>query len=481
MPECSDDTPAYVEIVLLQGENEVVGTAANPYRVDLVAGQVFTEEDEALELTPGNYTLNHFSVYNADGDLLWLAPRGGALAAFVDNSLPMNIDLGAGVKKYVDVSVLCFDDRDVNLYGYQFFELDINEAFEFCFFANYCTPEGRHFPARYAVDISIDGNTLYEGVINTTGRNNDGDLYAEALCFALPDLDEYGDDEEYIDYTLTLLDWTGEEYQDAYGDVDQMTISGSLSRAEVMANFAGADNVEYEHFRFGCGDDNGEEPIVDSDGDGIPDNEDECPNEAGPASNNGCPDDGNGNGDVDSDGDGVVDGEDLCPNTPEGAVVDEDGCEIDVPEGCENLPAVCELNVPNDLDEYCFETFIDGADNNGWITINSAAELDLVYEDLEGPAALATVNVSLNTNNEVEITLDTPFEEEDVITAYAIEVRPNEDGSRSLTCWESQCANVVGEDQLDPIANVFDGFEYDFPFYVRVSTVSCFTPDVVPE
>src|SRR5690606_36867399 len=119
------------------------------------------EEDEALELTPGNYTLNHFSVYDADGYLLWLAPRGGALAAFVDNSLPLNIELGAGVKKYVDVSVLCYDDRDVNLYGYQFFELDINEAFEFCFFTNYCTPEGRHYPARYAVDISIDGTSLY--------------------------------------------------------------------------------------------------------------------------------------------------------------------------------------------------------------------------------------------------------------------------------------------------------------------------------
>ena len=40
MPVCSDDTPAYVEIVLMQGENEIVGTAAEPYRVDLVAGQV---------------------------------------------------------------------------------------------------------------------------------------------------------------------------------------------------------------------------------------------------------------------------------------------------------------------------------------------------------------------------------------------------------------------------------------------------------
>src|SRR5690606_29881992 len=95
MPDCSDEQAAYVEIVLAQGDNEVVGTTEEPYRVNLVAGQVFTEEDSALELTPGNYSLTHFSVYSASGNLLWLAPRGGALAAFVNNSLPLNIDLGA--------------------------------------------------------------------------------------------------------------------------------------------------------------------------------------------------------------------------------------------------------------------------------------------------------------------------------------------------------------------------------------------------
>ncbi|MGV6831891.1 MAG: OmpA family protein [bacterium] len=45
----------------------------------------------------------------------------------------------------------------------------------------------------------------------------------------------------------------------------------------------------------------------DSDGDGIQDSEDECPNEAGLAEFNGCPD---------SDGDGVADPKDNCPNTP---------------------------------------------------------------------------------------------------------------------------------------------------------------------
>ncbi|SDL10081.1 hypothetical protein SAMN04488034_102289 [Salinimicrobium catena] len=248
LPFCTDDTAAYVEIVLMQGDTEIVGTEAEPFRVDLVAGQLFTKEVSELELDPGAYSLEHFAVYNAEGALIWLAPRAdGTLAQFVDNALPLDINLGAGVKKYVDVSVICYDDRDVNQYGYMFFELDINRAFEYCFFANYCTPEGRHYPAHYSVDISIDGNVIYSGVVNTTGTNEDGDFYADPLCFALPDLAEYGDDEEYIDYTVTLLDWEG-----AYGDVDQMEISGSLSRAEVMAKFDGTEAVEYDHLRFGC-------------------------------------------------------------------------------------------------------------------------------------------------------------------------------------------------------------------------------------
>src|SRR5690554_6303047 len=48
----------------------------------------------------------------------------------------------------------------------------------------------------------------------------------------------------------------------------------------------------------------------DSDGDGIPDHLDECPNEAGPASNNGCP----VPPPADRDGDGVPDDVDECPD-----------------------------------------------------------------------------------------------------------------------------------------------------------------------
>lgn len=63
------------------------------------------------------------------------------------------------------------------------------------------------------------------------------------------------------------------------------------------------------------------EPL-DSDGDGVPDNEDWC---AGtPAGVNvderGCA--------LDSDGDGVADHKDQCPNTAEGTRVDENGCAV---------------------------------------------------------------------------------------------------------------------------------------------------------
>ncbi|GGI56165.1 OmpA family protein [Winogradskyella haliclonae] len=70
----------------------------------------------------------------------------------------------------------------------------------------------------------------------------------------------------------------------------------------------------------------------DSDNDGIEDSKDDCPNEAGLAEFNGCPD---------SDGDGVVDGSDKCPTVPGlkslAGCPDADGDGIaDGDDGCPN-------------------------------------------------------------------------------------------------------------------------------------------------
>ena len=90
------------------------------------------------------------------------------------------------------------------------------------------------------------------------------------------------------------------------------------------------------------------EEVSDRDGDGIRDEEDQCPDEAGPSSTNGCPDrDGDGIRDADDacpdeygfpendgcpneptaedrDGDGIVDDDDACPDEP--GPVNTDGC-----------------------------------------------------------------------------------------------------------------------------------------------------------
>ncbi|MEA3544944.1 MAG: OmpA family protein [Thermodesulfobacteriota bacterium] len=61
-------------------------------------------------------------------------------------------------------------------------------------------------------------------------------------------------------------------------------------------------------------------PLLDSDGDGVTDDKDWCPNtpKGAPVDKNGCP--------TDSDGDGVFDYLDNCPNTPKGVSVDATGC-----------------------------------------------------------------------------------------------------------------------------------------------------------
>ncbi|MEA3251831.1 MAG: OmpA family protein [Pseudomonadota bacterium] len=86
--------------------------------------------------------------------------------------------------------------------------------------------------------------------------------------------------------------------------------------------------------------------VVDSDGDGVPDDRDQCPNTpAGVAVNaDGCP--------LDTDGDGVPDYKDECPGTPAGVEVNASGCPLDsdgdgVPDymdQCPDTPAGADVN-----------------------------------------------------------------------------------------------------------------------------------------
>jgi OOP family OmpA-OmpF porin len=110
-------------------------------------------------------------------------------------------------------------------------------------------------------------------------------------------------------------------------------------------------------------------PLPDSDGDGVPDIKDKCPNTPKflAVDSLGCP--------LDTDSDGVPDYLDLCPNTPPNVAVDESGCLLDsdndgVPDyldECPNTPVdavVDAYGCPIDSDNDGVPDYIDECPNS---------------------------------------------------------------------------------------------------------------------
>jgi outer membrane protein OmpA-like peptidoglycan-associated protein len=104
---------------------------------------------------------------------------------------------------------------------------------------------------------------------------------------------------------------------------------------------------------------------MDSDSDGVPDGQDQCPNQAedhdGFQDDDGCPD-------LDNDGDGIPDRTDKCPNEPEDkdGYQDDDGCpEVDndgdgIPDAQDKCP-----NDPEDRDGFQDDDGCPDLDNDG--------------------------------------------------------------------------------------------------------------------
>lgn len=261
IPNCSSDAPAYVAVVL--SGDASIGSVEDPLIISVNPNpgnydddeemEYFTNESSELELVPGSYTLEYFAVYNGNPDdegteVIWVAPRAdGELADFVDQPLPQTFNVGAGVKKYVDVEVLCFDDRMVNEYGYLFFDLETTAAIEFCVFGNFCDEDGRHYPAEFSVSVwewvdGAQGDLIHSGLENIVTVNNDGDYSGSTVCMALPDT--AGEDQYWIEITL--------QDSDAYDTEERVIRSGVVTDADVKALFVGDDNVDYYHFREGA-------------------------------------------------------------------------------------------------------------------------------------------------------------------------------------------------------------------------------------
>ncbi|MDY6941737.1 MAG: OmpA family protein [Pseudomonadota bacterium] len=120
--------------------------------------------------------------------------------------------------------------------------------------------------------------------------------------------DDRSESEPLIDWGLGLRTQVSERIA-ILGDVRAYT-STETKDDDVVAMLAASFNF-------------GQKTPLDSDGDGVTDDMDQCPDTpAGVAVDKaGCP--------LDSDGDGVADYLDKCPDTPEGVEVNADGCPLD--------------------------------------------------------------------------------------------------------------------------------------------------------
>ena len=271
VPDCDDDatpttarlTISYGDVretidvdILFDGENYFTD-----YSADLeIPVSVNNNDDNTDDFT--TVTLEEFEVYDGDPDnmdnLIWIAPikteqfPNADFSGYVDNPLPFDITVRPGVKKYVDVEVLCFDRRMVNQYGYLFFDIENKELIELCLFGNFCTPDGRHYTANYSVDVYLTdgqgnlGTQLYDNVQPNYGDNVDGDSAADPLCLVLPD-DLDAEDNYYVE--ITLLD--GNDYDSA----ESGTIVKTLNINDVgVRAFFNSDNItqEYAHFFVNC-------------------------------------------------------------------------------------------------------------------------------------------------------------------------------------------------------------------------------------
>jgi len=437
IPACSDDAPAYARIMLTHemGSVDVV--------VPILSDEsgFFTDYDEELAIpipdgeTTTEVSLTDFLVYaeepGAEVMPIWVAPKEGSdYENFVNDPLPIVFDLRAGSKKYVSVEVLCFDDRDVNLYGYQFFDLIPVELYEFCVFVNYCTDNGRHYTGNYNLDIDYllgdEVINLYDGESPVTGNTEDddsGEWYADPLCLAIPaPMYDETDSDIYLRVTVTLTAWD-DNYGDPVGNYSEVI---ELSWNDVQSYFSDDDTIDYEHIFFNCGDDPTQDcPITeedtdgdcvpdvedicpgyddreDMDGDGVPDGCDACPEDFGDPLDGGCPiDDCTG----DADGDGLNDCIDECPYQagPESnngcPVPGGDYCETAYMEGDTELKTLANSNRWGWAEHY--QTSVDGASKTFDIWAGAG------QNDTSKGEHIATAEISVDDDDiTLEITLE---------------------------------------------------------------------------
>jgi len=271
IPECSIDVPLFVRVALKvkndQGNWEwfkdsnqnKIEIEVNPNGSDINDdGELdawFTQESSDLELEEGEYSLEYFAVASASGndpsDIIYMAPRRpqGELDYtetiqyhnFVKKPLPLQLKIRPGVKYYQPVEVLCYEEHYAFAFGYLFFDFETTNLIYLCTYGNECGDDQKHIPAQFEMKVwsgdSDQGDLL---VVTKNERKSFQDengthYYANALCFPLPEIDQY-----YAKIWLTE------------DDNEVLVREGSFSASELVNIYKEEQEHYYYHFREGC-------------------------------------------------------------------------------------------------------------------------------------------------------------------------------------------------------------------------------------
>ena len=196
-----------------------------------------------------------------------------------------------------------------------------------------------------------------------------------------------------------------------------------------------------------------EDAPADSDGDGIPDTTDKCPNENPEVDENGdgCEDPAP---EPDQDGDGVSDASDNCPTVANANQQDSDGDGVG--DACDE----CTLKNPN---SGCDRALLEG--ETGFVLIQNDLPLDLFVNGED----IAAVGVDIAEDGSVVITGNLEIQYQ--FTDYEIEVSTSPSGEGSVT----KCGSFTQGSGAPDLFNIdFGDLNASYgAFYVKVRANVC--------
>ncbi|MBO2544759.1 hypothetical protein J0871_10070 [Salegentibacter sp. BDJ18] len=293
IPQCSNENPLFVRVAIKvkdESDNWVwyknshqdkIEIQVNPNGTDLDndgnSDAWFTQESADLELEEGEYSIEYFAVATAAGndeaDIIYMAPRipDGDLDYtqsiqyhnFVDNPLPIQVKIRPGVKYYQPVEVLCYEEHYAFAFGYLFFDFNTTNLIYLCTYGNVCDEDQKHMPAQFKMKVWKDSNeadllVVAQNERKTFSDENGTHYYTDALCFPLPEIEEY--------YAKI---WIVE-------DETEILIREGSFNAEDLANIYQEEQQHYYyHFREACCDEADNFDLLDD----LTENEGECEEE----------------------------------------------------------------------------------------------------------------------------------------------------------------------------------------------------------